>query len=476
MGRGACLVSALACLVLGGFAAAATGGVAAFPAEFVPGEVIVQFESASTASARRTAIAAEDARLAENLPVPGAALVELPPGQSVAAAVRDFAARPGVVAAQPNFVYHAEVLPNDPRFGELWGLPTIHAPEAWDLTTGSRTVRVAVVDTGVEYDNADLAANVTKLGFDFYSGDSDPRDENGHGTHVAGTIGALGNGVGVVGVNWQVDLMPIRVLSASGSGTTATIANGFAHAAQNGAKIVNASLGGSSYDPVLEAAVANAPGTLFVVAAGNGGGDRIGDDNDAFARAVYPCNLPEPNVVCVAATDATDSLASFSNYGTTSVDVAAPGVGITSTYVGGIYASLSGTSMATPHVAGVAALMLARNPAATVAALRAALLASVDALPSLQGRIVTGGRVNAYRAALAIAPPPAVTPPAPPSPPAAPPPPPPPAAPRPVKRTVKKTTLCYRRRTIKVPKSQVAKYKKKGAKLGACKPKKKKGR
>jgi subtilisin family serine protease len=475
MERGACLVSAVSCLVLGGFVGAATGGVTTSPTQFVPGEVIVQFKRATTATTRRAAIAAEDGRPAENLRVPGATLVELPPGQSVAAAVGDFSARPGVAAAQPNFVYHAQVLPDDPRFDELWGLPTIHAPEAWDLTTGSRTVRVAVVDTGVEYDNADLAANITKLGLDFYSGDSDPRDENGHGTHVAGTIGAVGNGFGVVGVNWQVDLMPIRVLSATGSGTTATIANGFAHAAQNGARIVNASLGGSSYDPVLEAAVANAPSTLFVVAAGNGGADRIGDDDDAFARAVYPCNLPEPNVVCVAATDATDSLASFSNYGTTSVDVAAPGVGITSTYVGGIYASLSGTSMATPHVAGAAALMLARNPSATVAQLRGALLGSVDPLPSLQGRIATGGRLNAYRAAVAIAPSPVVTAPAPPpAPPAAPPP--SPTAPRPVKRAVKKTTLCYRRRTIKVPKRQVAKYKQKGAKLGACKPKKKKGR
>lgn len=463
MGRGACLAIAVACL--GGFAGAATGGVTAAPGEYVPGEVIVQFKPATTPTARRAAIVAEGGRLAENVRVPGAVLVELPPGETVATAVRHFEGRPDVVAAQPNFVYHAQVLPNDPRFGELWGLPTIHAPEAWDLTTGSRTVRIAVVDTGVEYDNADLAGNIAKLGLDFYSGDSDPRDENGHGTHVAGTIGALGNGFGVVGVNWQVDLMPIRVLSATGSGTTATIANGFTHAAQNGARIVNASLGGASYDPVLEAAVANSPGTLFVVAAGNGGSDRVGDDNDV--RAIYPCNLPEPNVVCVAATDAIDSLATFSNYGTTSVDVAAPGVGITSTYVGGVYASLSGTSMATPHVAGVAALMLARNPAATVAQLRGALLGSVDVLPSLQGRIATGGRVNAYRAVVAIAPPPALPPPPPSPPPATQPP------PRLAKRVVKKTTLCYRRRTIKVRKSQVAKYKKKGARLGACKPKKK---
>src|SRR5215203_2928153 len=149
MGRGACLVTAVSCLIVGGFVGAATGGVTTSLTQFVPGEVIVQFKPAITATTRRSAIAAVDGRLAGHLRVTGAVLVELPPGRSVAAAVRDFSARPGVAAAQPNFVYHAQVLPNDPRFGELWGLSTIHAPEAWDLTTGSRTVRVAVVDTGV---------------------------------------------------------------------------------------------------------------------------------------------------------------------------------------------------------------------------------------------------------------------------------------------------------------------------------------
>jgi subtilisin family serine protease len=478
------LVLAVACLVLCGWATAATGGDGAATAgpEFVPGEVIVQFKPGLATAARRTVVAAENAELAGNLRVPEAALVKLPPGQSVASAVSELAARPGVVAAQPNFVYHAQALPSDPLFVLLWGLNNtgqavgssagaadadIDAPEAWDLTTGSSSVRVGVVDTGVEYDNPDLAGNITQLGFDFYSNDNDPRDENGHGTHVAGTIGARNNGFGVVGVNWQVDVMPIRVLGPTGSGTTAMIANGFTYAAQNGARVVNASLGGSSYDPILEAAVANAPGTLFVVAAGNGGRDRVGDDNDAFGGPVYPCNLPATNLVCVAATDPTDSLATFSNYGTTSVDLAAPGVEVTSTYVGGIYTDLSGTSMATPHVAGVAALMLARNPAATVAQLRAALLGSVDVLPTLGGRVATAGRVNAYKAVLAIAPPP-------PSPAAPPPAPAPPPATRPVKKKVVKVTLCYRHRTVKVTKTKAAKLRKKGAKRGACKPKKKK--
>ncbi|HKF90912.1 MAG TPA: S8 family serine peptidase, partial [Acidimicrobiia bacterium] len=210
-----------------------------------------------------------------------------------------------------------------------------------------------------------------------------------HGTHVAGTIGARSNGLGVVGVSWQVDLLPVRALGPTGSGTSESIANALIYAAQNGARVVNASLGGSSYDPTLEASVANAPGTLFVVAAGNGGQDRLGDNKDL--APVYPCNLPEANLICVAATDPTDSLATFSNYGPSSVDIAAPGVQVTSTWVGGIYAASSGTSMATPHVAGVAALMLARNPAASVAQLRATLLGSVDVLPSLEGKSRAAG-------------------------------------------------------------------------------------
>jgi len=487
MGRGAFLVFAAACVVACGCATAATGGATAAAPEYVPDEIIVRFEPGASARARVAAIAAENAAVERRLRVPGAILVRLPAGADVGEAVTDFAAKSNVLSAQPNFVYHAQALPSDSLFGLLWGLNNtgqfvgslagtvdadIDAPEAWELTIGSASVRVAVVDTGVEYDHPDLAANVSRLGHDFYSGDYDPRDENGHGTHVAGTIGARSNGLGVVGVNWQVDLLPVRALGPTGSGTSESIANGFTYAAQNGARIVNASLGGSSYDPALEAAVANASGTLFVVAAGNGGQDRIGDNNDL--APVYPCNLPEANLICVAAIDPTDSLATFSNYGPSSVDIAAPGVQVTSTWVGGTYVASSGTSMATPHVAGVAALMLARNPSAGVGQLRATLLGSADVLPSLQGKIASG-RVNAYKAVAAIAPPP---PPAPPPsvspPPVAPPP--AQAARRPLKKVVKKRAMCFRRRTIKVPRSQVAKYKKKGAKLGACTPKKKKHR
>jgi subtilisin family serine protease len=268
-----------------------------------------------------------------------------------------------------------------------------------------------------------------------------------------------------VGVNWLVGLMPIRVLGPTGSGTTASITDGFVYAARHGAQVVNASLGGRSYDPLMASTIASAPGTLFVVAAGNGGGDGIGDDNDLPGAAVYPCNYDAPNLLCVAATDPNDALALFSNYGPASVDLGAPGVKVGSSYVAGDYAYLQGTSMAAPHVAGVAALLLARNPAATVDQLRAALLSSVDVVASLQGKVASSGRLNAHKALLALplpgtapAPLPAV--------------PPRPSLPtqmrRPVRKVIKRVKVCFRKRTITISRSKLARYKKRGAKLGVC--------
>jgi subtilisin family serine protease len=398
--------------------------------EFVPGEVIVRFKPGLQMSAQRAAVATEAATIGERLLLPGASVVELPPGASVAATIDQLEQHPDVLYAQPNYVYRTAATPSDPFFGLLWGLQNsgqsveersgradadIDAPEAWSITTGSDEVKVAVVDSGVEYDHPDLAGNVAALGRDFFSNDADPRDENGHGTHVAGTIGAQGdNAEGVTGVSWNVGLMPIRVLGPTGSGTTATVANGLAYAVQQGAKVVNASLGGGNWDPTLASTIESASETLFVFPAGNGGWDGEGDDNDLFGvPRYYPCSYPYENVVCVAATDSTDALAQFSNYGATSVDLAAPGVRIESTYVGGSYVYSNGTSMAAPHVAGVAALLLTRAPTLSVAQVRAALLGSVDLLPQLATKVASSGRLNAYKSLLALAP-------------AAPPPPPPP--------------------------------------------------
>ena len=248
---------------------------------------------------------------------------------SVASAIAELKTNPAVAYAEPNWIYHAAATPNDPRYSQLWGLAKINAQLAWNTTTGSSGVTVGVVDTGIATDHLDLAANVV-AGYDFVQGDTDPRDFNGHGTHVAGTIGARGNNaIGVTGVNWQVSLMPVRVLDASGSGSNTNVTAGFTYACTHGATIVNASLGGAGYSTPMRDAIAACPNTLFVVAAGN---DGLNNDTNPH----YPCNYgapPDnlPNVICVGATDQGDSLAGFSNYGA-SVDLAAPGVGIPSTW------------------------------------------------------------------------------------------------------------------------------------------------
>jgi subtilisin family serine protease len=320
-------------------------------------------------------------------------------------------------------------LPNDPQLASLWGLHNtgqsggvadsdIDAPEAWDLTTGTSSIVVGVIDTGVDYTHPDLAANIWTNpgeiggngldddgngfvddlhGYDFVNNDGDPLDDHSHGTHVAGTIAARSdNGQGVAGVAWQASIMGLKFLSAGGSGSTSNAIRALNYATlmrtQYGVnvRVTNNSWGGGGYSQGLYDAIAasGAAGILFVAAAGNSG-----TDNDAAPH--YPSNYDLPNVVSVAATDRNDQLASFSNYGAQSVDLAAPGVSIVSTIPGGGYASYSGTSMATPHVAGVAALAWSLDPDASVAEVRQALLEGVDPLAGLAGRVTTGGRLNA---------------------------------------------------------------------------------
>jgi subtilisin family serine protease len=334
----------------------------------VPGEIVVGFRSGVDGSERAAARSAADVHAQRNLLTRGVQLVEVDKGQGVQDAIAALEKRPDVRYAEPNWIYHATATtPNDPLFDSLWGLDNtgqvvngqagtadddIDAPEAWDRSTGSASTVVAVVDSGVAPDHPDLAPNIWTNpgeiagnstdddgngkvddvhGWDFVGNSNDPWDYNDHGTHVAGTIAARGNnGVGITGVAWQASVMPVRVLNALGSGSNAAITDGFTYAAANGAKVVNASLGGPAFSQAQADAIANHPSTLFVVAAGNGGADGIGDDNDGVTPT-YPCNYTAANLICVAATDNTDTLAGFSNFGTTSVDLAAPGVDIEST-------------------------------------------------------------------------------------------------------------------------------------------------
>jgi subtilisin family serine protease len=571
-------------------------------ADRVPGELLVRFDTAragARAESARHAVATVGGRVARNFDrvAPGLQRVVLDEGVDVEDAAAELQARGDVMYAEPNYRIHAAGTPNDSRFGEQYGLHNtgqsvrgvagtadadIDAPEAWNVTTGSSNVVVAVMDTGVAYDQPDLAPNMwvntrevggngidddgngyvdDRLGWDAVDGDPDPRDEQGHGTHVAGTIGARGNndaaGAGttdISGVAWNVRLMPIRVLDEVGMGTNVDLIEAIDYARANGARIANLSLSSWNFSAALRDVIEASPNITFVVAAGNDGAELTD------AAVTFPCVLPSPNIVCVAATDNRDRLASFSNYGAASVDLAAPGVNVLSTkaytrvfsdnfevasskwtfggtpntwarttdlpfgvehggtwltdspngnyptgtdnwartsainlaghrdcaaqfhayvqteswfgdfvaieaantpngpwvqagtafngfaesdfdqripqefagdsqvyvrihlhedgefdtgdgvfvddfavncagrYTAASYEYLSGTSMATPHVSGVAALVLARNPTYSTAQIKGRLLASTDAKPSLANKTVSGGRINAFKA------------------------------------------------------------------------------
>jgi subtilisin family serine protease len=319
--------------------------------------------------------------------------------------------------------------PNDPLFNEQWSLlnagqragtagADVCATRAWTKTRGSRKIVVAVIDTGVDYNHQDLNKNIwtrpaslapysdedlgdfdDRHGFDAADNDGDPMDDNGHGTHCAGIIGAEGdNSDGIAGVNWEVEIMPLKFLGRNGSGTTKDAIECINYViarkkAGVDVRIISASWGSTARSRALGDAIKRAgdEGILFIAAAGNSS-----TNNDT--RPHYPSNYDLPNVLSVAALTRTDALARFSNYGAKTVHIAAPGAEIMSTWPGNQYEEHSGTSMATPVVSGVAALILSVNPDLSVTDLRKRLLDTVDKIPALDGKVSSGGRVNAASA------------------------------------------------------------------------------
>ena len=393
---------------------------------FASGELLVKFKNGTASRAAVSVNEKIGASVKEEFPDLHWQRVKLPARMSVSRAIALYQSYGEIEIAQPNFYYNLQATPNDVRFGELYGMQKISAPAAWDLTTGSQQNVVAVIDTGIKYTHEDLAANMWTnageiagngidddgngfvddvYGYDFFYNDSDPLDENGHGTHVAGTIGAVGNNnLGVVGVNWTVRLMAIKIYSASGNGTTsAMLINAYNYVRmmrERGVniRVTNNSYGGCdeacSYDQATKDAIdalGNA-NVLQVFAAGNNG-------QNVETTPFYPGSYTSPSILSVAASDSNDNKASFSNYGTTGVDVAAPGVSILSTVrTSANYGTLSGTSMASPHTAGAAALLAAQNPNLSAASLKATLMNSVDVLSNWNGIVKTGGRINVSRA------------------------------------------------------------------------------
>ena len=391
--------------------------------------VIVRFKAESVATARSQALATTgvDRDLVFAI-VPGLERVKLRPGRTVDEAIAALRRNPNVLYAEPDFIVRKIATPNDPSYGSLWGMSNIKAPAAWDTTTGPAGLVVAVLDTGIDRSHPDLAQNIWTNpgetlngldddgngyvddlnGWDFAYGDNNPSDVDGHGTHTAGTVGARGNNaLGVVGVNWQVKLVALKFLDDTGSGYSSNAILAMQYANRMGIKVSNNSWGGGGYSQALFDAInaSKANNHLFIAAAGN---SNINNDSTPH----YPSSYNLDNVISVASITSTDARSSFSNYGATSVDLGAPGSGILSTTPGNTYSSYSGTSMATPHVAGAAAMIAGLRPAWTYGQVRDAILRTTRPLAALSGLTVTGGTLDL---AAAVAYQPVTTPPVAPS-------------------------------------------------------------
>ena len=390
--------------------------------DYVEGELLVRFKPRTSRARKRSMVAELGMQSAPGFRAKGMALMRFDKGRDMASVRAALEKRPEVAYTAPNHRLYLQRTPNDPRYNELWGLNNtgqtggdpdadIDAPAAWDQQTGTNDVVVAVIDTGIDPDHADLADNVWnnpvqaktsfndgQYGYDAVDPGTEPLDNDGHGTHVAGTIGAVGdNGTGVTGVNWDVELLTCRIFDELG-GTTARAIDCLDYILElkqdHGVNIqvTNNSWGGAAFNRALKDKIEELQraNILFVAAAGN---DQLNNDY----RPTYPASYALDNIIAVSATDDTDALSGLSNFGGQSVDIGAPGVGVLSTVPGDAYGVKSGTSMATPHVAGTLALIQAtKNSAKTdYRLLRDALLVSGDRIRSFDQDVLSGDRLNA---------------------------------------------------------------------------------
>ena len=395
-------------LVLGVFALANLGAAPldnqGNAASHAPDRILVKFKSGTDPASAAAVHRQNGGTVIDTIPQVGVQVVTVPAG-TVPAKVIDYGRSPSVQYAEPDYIANAvgkptptttpsptpapSTGPNDPYLSQQWGMATVQAPRAWAVTTGSSTVPIAILDTGINQNHPDLSS---KIGSQANFTDSVTLDDiYGHGTHVAGIAAAItNNGIGVAGLGYNSSIMNGKVLDDTGSGYYSWIANGITWATDNGAKVINMSLGGTAADSTLASAVdyAWSKGVVVVAAAGNNG------NSLPFYPAAYD------NCIAVGATDRKDAKASFSNYGSW-VDVAAPGVDIYSTYNTGGYISMSGTSMASPHVAGLAALVWATNYGTGYGTGNASVRSRIE-----NGTVQTGrgaqwtahGLINAYNA------------------------------------------------------------------------------
>ncbi|HYF64240.1 MAG TPA: S8 family peptidase, partial [Herpetosiphonaceae bacterium] len=365
----------------------ATSGRVIGESPSVPGQFIVKFKSGTQRANRQAELRSIGGAVISRVEsldsdvVEFAALKQSPSPQARAAVLDALKKNPNIEYAEPNYIYSIQYTPNDPNLNQQWAWNKIQAPRAWDVTRGSSSVVIAVVDTGIQANHPDLDAKVL-AGYDYVDNDSNPADGNGHGTHVAGTAAAeTNNGTGVAGTCPDCKVMPVRVLDNNGSGSLDNIARGITYAADNGAKVINLSLGGTSGTSSLESAINYAwnKGVFIACAAGNS------NTTSMFYPAGYG------NCMAVASTTSSDARSSFSNYGNW-VDIAAPGSDIYSTFTGSSYKSMNGTSMASPHVAGLAGLLASQG--LTNSQIRSRLCSTADQI-SGTGSAWSCGRINA---------------------------------------------------------------------------------
>ncbi|MDR4509662.1 MAG: S8 family serine peptidase [Candidatus Brocadiaceae bacterium] len=396
--------------------------------DFTSEEILVKFTHGTRSQDKEAINNQIGAKILNHMKLIDVYHLKLPSEVTVESALSRYRKHPLVEHAEPNYLQRiVQTIPNDSSLDQLWGLNNtgqtggihdadIDAFEAWDVATGDSSVVIAVLDTGVDYRHEDLQGNIWVnpgedidgdgipevsdqngldddgngfvddiIGWDFANNDNNPFDDHGHGTHVAGTIAGRGNnGVGITGVSWDAKIMPLKFMRANGAGLTSDAIRAIEYYTHKGIRISNNSWGGAPFSLFLFEAVQASKG-LFVAAAGNDG-----TNNDIFPH--YPSDLKLENVISVAATTDKDQLAFFSNRGTNSVDLAAPGSNILSTIPGGLYRFMSGTSMAAPHVSGVAGLLLAQDNSLTIDEMKWRILKGADNKGLF---VLTGGRLNA---------------------------------------------------------------------------------
>jgi len=393
--------------------------------DYVKGEVIVRFKD-STLETKNIFHKKIKATVIKSFFNKNLQLVKLSQGMKVEEAIEYYKGLSSVEYAEPNYLLYIQKIPNDPLFKNQWGLSLISATDAWDISTCNQKIVIAIIDTGIQLDHQDIMNNIWQnsseimdsidndnngliddlYGWDFVNNDNDPSDDNGHGTHIAGIVGAIGNNkIGVTGICWKVQLMPLKIMDADGIGTVADEIEAISYAINKGAKIINASFGSNFFSNAEKEAIqiAQNKGILYITAAGNGGEDEIGDNNDI--DPFYPACYQLDNIISVTAVDISGNLLYFANYGHNSVDIAAPGISILSTVPINYYSSLSGTSMATAFITGGAALVISVYPHLDYKQIKQLILKTVDIRGSLKDLILSKGIVNLKTAAGALIPP-----------------------------------------------------------------------